>query len=183
MRVTQKVSSNSIHTLLCSDEHKIRLRADCGRTDFNRSIKPSDSSCRLDAKPRLPRRPFKKQKRQTSPFRQHYCHFRQKLYNRYFLTVETNVRPSGWTAEGRQEQTDKQPNNPSGIRTLVGSDVGLLGEISVRFYGSARINVQHCVPAIVGKMVSVCDRHDAKLCHTDATSCHEASDSKQVRRD
>lgn len=107
LRVTQKVSSYSIHTLLCSDEHKIRLRADCGRTDFNRSIKPSDSSCRLDAKPRLPRRLFKKQKRQTSPFRQHYCHFRQKLYNRYFLTVETNVRPSGWTAEGRQEQTDK----------------------------------------------------------------------------
>ena len=124
LRVTQKVSSNSIHTLLCSDEHKIRLRADCGRTDFNRSIKPSDSSCRWDAKPRLPRRLFKKQKRQTSPFRQHYCHFRQKLYNRYFLTVETNVRPSGWTAEGRQEQTDKQPNNPSGIRTLVGSDIG-----------------------------------------------------------
>lgn len=73
LRVTQKVSSNSIHTLLCSDEHKIRLRADCGRTDFNRSIKPSDSSCRLDAKPRLPRRLFKKQKRQTSPFRQHHA--------------------------------------------------------------------------------------------------------------
>ncbi|MBO5190815.1 hypothetical protein RS666_04910 [Phocaeicola dorei] len=34
------------------------------------------------------------------------------------------MRPSGWTAEGRQEQTDKQPNNPSGIRTLVGSDIG-----------------------------------------------------------
>ena len=103
---------------------KIRFRADCGRTAFDRSIKPSDSSCRLDAKSRLPRRLFKNQKRQTSPFRQHYCHFQQKLYNRYFLTVETNVRPSGLTAEGRQEHTDKQPNNPSGIRTLVGSDIG-----------------------------------------------------------
>ena len=125
---------------------KIRFRADCGRTDFNRSIKPSDSSCRLDAKPKLPRRLFKNQNRQTSPFRQHHCHFRQKRYNRYFLTVETNVRPSGWTAEGRQEQTDKLPNNPSGIRTLVGSDIGWLrrwaiGRNILRFYGSARINV------------------------------------------
>lgn len=109
---------------------KIRLRADCGRTDFNRSIKPSDASCYLDAKQRFPRRLFKKQKRQTSPFRQHYCHFRQKLYNRYFLTVETNVRPSGWTAEGRPEQTEKQPDNPNGIRTSVDcerpSDIGWL---------------------------------------------------------
>lgn len=93
----------------------------------------------------------KKQNHQTSLFRQHHCHFRQKRYDRYFLTKETNVRPSGWTAEGRQEQTDKQPNNPSGIRTLVGSNVGLLGEISVRFYGSARINVPPSVPAIVSK--------------------------------
>lgn len=125
---------------------KIRFRADCGRTAFDRSIKPSDSFCRLDAKSRLPRCLFKNQKRQTLPFRQHYCHFRQKLYNRYFLTVETNVRPSGWTAEGRQEQTDKQPNNPSGICTSVGSDIGWLrrwaiGRNILRFYGSARINV------------------------------------------
>ena len=166
---------------------KIRFRADCGRTDFNRSIKPSDSSCRLDAKPKLPRRLFKNQNRQTSPFRQHHCHFRQKRYNRYFLTVETNVRPSGWTAEGRQEQTDKLPNNPSGIRTLVGSDIGWLrrwaiGRNILRFYGSARIYVQHCVPAIVGKAGSVCDRHGAKLCQTDATSCHETENGGSKRR-
>jgi len=68
------------------------------------------------------------------------------------------------------------------VPTLVGSNVGLLGEISIRFYGSARINVQHCVPAIVGKMVSVCDRHDAKLCHTDATSCHETENGGSKRR-
>ena len=68
------------------------------------------------------------------------------------------------------------------VPTLVGSNVGLLGEISIRFYGSARINVQHCVPAIVGKMVSVCDRHDAKLCQTDATSCHETENGGSKRR-
>lgn len=65
---------------------------------------------------------------------------------------------------------------------MIGSDVGLLGEISIRFYGSARINVPHCIPAIVGKAGSVCDRHDAKLCHTDATSCHESENGGSERR-
>lgn len=60
------------------------------------------------------------------------------------------------------------------VPTLVGCDVGLLGEISARFYGSARINVPSDVPVIFCKSSSVCDRHRAKLCHTDATSCHEA---------
>lgn len=47
-----------------------------------------------------------------------------RSYTTDIFIVETNVRPLGWTAEGRLEQTDKQPNNPSGIRTLVGSDIG-----------------------------------------------------------
>lgn len=37
------------------------------------------------------------------------------------------------------------------VPTLVSCDVGLLGEISVRFYGSARINVPSGVPAIFCK--------------------------------
>ena len=107
-------------------------------------MKPSDASCRLSTKQRLPRRLFKKQNCQTSPFRQHHCHFRQKLYKR--LPQKPMYDHQAGQPKGRQEQTDKQPNNPSGIRTLVGSDmvgcdVRLLGEISVRFYGSAGINV------------------------------------------
>ena len=31
-------------------------------------------------------------------------------------------------------------------------------------------------------MVSVCDRHDAKLCQTDATSCHETENGGSKRR-
>lgn len=131
---------------------KIHLRADCGRTDFNRTIKPSDASCHLDAKQKFPRRLFKKQKHQTSPFRQHLCHFRQKLYNRYFLTVETNVRPSGWTAEGRPEQTDKQSDNPNGLRTSVGcerpSDIGWLRRWAI---GRNLWLYTGNIPAIVGK--------------------------------
>lgn len=71
------------------------------------------------------------------------------------FTVETDIRPSGRTAGGQQEQTDKQPDNPNGICTSVGyekpSDVGLLGGISVRFYDSTRISIPPNVPTIVGK--------------------------------
>ena len=151
LRVTQKVSSNSIHTLLCSDEHRNPPSGRLRENRFQPQHKAERFVLSLGCKAEASETTFQKTKPPNVTIPTTPRHFRQKLYNRYFRTVETNVRPSGWTAEGRQEQTDKQPNNPNGIRTSVGSDIGLLGEISVRFYGSARINVPHCIPAIVSK--------------------------------
>lgn len=126
LRVTQKVSSNSIHTLLCSDEHKNPPSGGLRENRFQPQHKAERFILSLGYKAEASETTFQKTKLPNVTIPTTPRHFRQKLYNRYFLTVETNVRPSVWTAEGRREQTDKQPNNPSGIRTSVGSDIGWL---------------------------------------------------------
>ena len=71
------------------------------------------------------------------------------------------------TAYARRSVTKDRP-------TLVGCDVGLLGEI----YGSTRATYL----LLSARAVSVCDRHDAKQCQTDATSCHETENGSGRRR-
>ncbi|WP_049133862.1 hypothetical protein, partial [Bacteroides fragilis] len=46
----------------------------------------------------------------------------QPIFFPCLFAVETNARPSDGTAEGRQEQTDEQPDNPNSIRTSGGCE-------------------------------------------------------------
>ena len=59
------------------------------------------------------------------------------------------------------------------VPILVSCDVGLLGET----YGSTRATYL----LLSARAVSVCDRHNAKLCQTDATSCHETENGGSER--
>ena len=145
LSVTQKVSSNSIHTLLCSVEHKNPPSDGFGRIDFNHNIKPSDSSCRLDAKPRLPRRLFKNKTAKchhsdnTTPFPAEAIQPIFSYRRNQCTTIELDSRIIR-AAYARRS-----------VPTLVGCDVGLLGEISSGSMALHGLTYPPSVPTIVGK--------------------------------
>lgn len=183
--VIRKVSSNSIHTLPCSDEHKNSPSSRLRENRFQPQHKAERCVLSFGCKTKVSETTIQEAKVQNVAIPTTPLSFQAKAIQPIFsyrrnqcAAIGLDSRRSAGTDRQTAEQSERHTHVVrlrKTVRHWFGCDVGLLGEI----YGSTRATYL----LLSARAVSVCDRYNAKLCQTDATSCHETSDSKQVRRD